>query len=79
RGIRDSNGQMVYYYLEREQADALLELIDHADFAPTSEQKSTALAIIDEELSGWLNQAKSLDEAITIIQSRVQLLLSENA
>lgn len=72
-------GQMVYYYLKREQADALLELIDHADFAPTNERKSTALAIIDEELAGWLNQAKSLDEAIAIIQSRVQLLLNEDA
>lgn len=71
-------GQMLYYCLEREQADTLLEMIDHVDFAPESGQKSTAIAIIDEELSEWVEQGKPLDEAIAIIQSRIRLLLTES-
>ncbi|MDE5892141.1 MAG: extracellular solute-binding protein [Acetatifactor sp.] len=68
-----------YRYLEREHADALLNLIDHLDFVPESTQKSTAAAIIREELGSWLSRDKSLEEAADIIQNRIQLLLDENS
>lgn len=69
----------IYYYLEREHADALLEMIDHLDFSPVSDKEDTAFAIISEELEGWLSRDKSLEEATAIIQSRIQLMLDEDA
>ncbi|MDE5892140.1 MAG: hypothetical protein K2H45_04350 [Acetatifactor sp.] len=76
----DSYGVLtIYYYLEREHADALLEMIDHLDFSPVSDKEDTAFAIISEELEGWLSRDKSLEEATAIIQSRIQLLLDEDA
>lgn len=68
-----------YLYLERENADALLEMIKHLDFTPGDSRERTAAAIISEELDSWLSHDKSLEEAAAIIQSRVQLMLDEGA
>jgi len=35
------------------------------------------MSIIEEEASGYLSGQKSLDEVITLIQSRVQIYVSE--
>jgi len=72
-------GEMVpYYAISQEQADAVLEAIQSADFTPRTEKERMVLQIISEEAESYYNGDKSIEEVTRIIQSRVSLLVQEN-
>lgn len=66
-----------YYAIPKEQADAIMEVIETADFVPLSEDEETVIRIVTEEAAGYWGGVKSLEEVTEVIQNRVQLLLNE--
>lgn len=64
------------YALSEKEAEHILAAIENAK--PISKETSIILEIIMEESQGYFYGSKTLDEVLTIIQSRVQLYLDEN-
>ncbi len=76
--VWDSNGEVLYYYMSQEQADALLEIIEVLDFTPRGGAQDRVLDIIDEESAGYLDGSRSVKETAEIIQNRVRNLVQES-
>lgn len=66
------------YGTSRENAEKLMALLEAADFTPESGLRNMVVSIVLEETKPYYTGDKSLDEAVGIIQNRVQLLLEEN-
>ncbi len=66
-----------YPAVPKEQADAILNAIETADFRPLSDAQEMIAKIVVEEAQGYYQGDKSMDQAIRLIQNRVQLLLNE--
>ena len=64
-----------YYPLNDERINELREVAESARFTPIRTQP--ILDIVYEEASGYFNGTKSIDEVITVINSRVQVCLDE--
>lgn len=82
--IRESKGgwssndfSVEYYGATQEQVDAIMALIDVAK--PAAENDSQILNIVTEEAAPYFEGQKTLDEVVNIIQSRVQIYVSENS
>ena len=73
----DSNGEVLYYYMSQEQADALLEMIEMLDFTPQGGAENRVLDILEEESAGYLDGSRSVKETAEIIQNRVRNLVQE--
>ncbi len=73
----DSNGEVLYYYMSQEQADALLEMIEMLDFTPQGGAENRVLDILEEESTGYLDGSRSVKETAEIIQNRVRNLVQE--
>lgn len=72
------DGQEFYYdCMEQEKADALLEILQNLDFTPDKAIHSQILDIIMEEIAPYLAGDKTLEDAVQIIQNRVQTLVQE--
>jgi len=68
-----------YYYMTQEQLDAVMEVIENADFTPRlGGLRREVISILLEELSPYIEGQKSLEECSRILQSRVQNLVQEN-
>ena len=75
----DIAGETVEMYgTSRENAEKLMALLEAADFTPESGLRNMVVSIVLEETKPYYTGDKSLDEAVGIIQNRVQLLLEEN-
>lgn len=61
----------------QEETDRFLEMLSHTDFSPDSGLKSQVMSIIAEEMTGYFNKDKSLEEVTGMIQNRVGVLLGE--
>jgi len=70
----DTGWEYQFHYSTQEEIDQIKALIDAAVAADID---SEIMSIIEEEASGYLSGQKSLDEVITLIQSRVQIYVSE--
>lgn len=62
--------------LTEEEVDMIKEVI--ATARPTSSNDDQVMSIITEEAAGYFSGQKSVDEVADVIQSRVQLYISEN-
>lgn len=67
-----------YYSMEKEDAEALMNLLRQIDFTPDSTVKQSMISILSEETEPFFKGEKTAQEAAAIIQNRIQLLLSEN-
>ena len=65
------------YSLTSEQADEVLRMIEAIDFTPRGGLRSEILGILLEELTPWLKGEKNLEEAVHILQNRVENLVRE--
>jgi len=70
----DTGWEYEFHYSTQEEIDQINALIDAA---VAIDVDSEIMSIIEEEASGYLSGQKSLDEVITLIQSRVQIYVSE--
>ncbi len=61
----------------QEEVDMVLELIEHS--RPVTESNDTILNIIMEEADAYFKGQKSVDEVTNIIQSRINIFVSENS
>lgn len=68
-----------FYYLRKDQADQLMEMLDSVDFRPKSNVENAIIDIIVEETESFYNGDKSLEEVMAIIQNRARLLLWEES
>lgn len=66
-----------YDFIEQDQADAILNAVETADFRPMSEEEEMIVRIVLEEAESYYRGDKSLEEVTGLIQNRVQLLLNE--
>lgn len=66
-----------YYVIPKEQADAILEIMEVADYRPRSEEEEMIITIVADEAESYYHGDKSLEEVARLIQNRVQLLLDE--
>ncbi len=73
-GITD---YMDYYYVPKEQADAVMNALESADFRPMPEEKEQIIRIVAEEAKSYFRGDKTLGEVTKIIQNRAQILLDE--
>lgn len=62
-------------FIPQEQVDALLMVIGETDFTPKSTEENGAVEIVAEETAYFFNGAKSLDQVVRIIQSRINMLI----
>lgn len=67
-----------YYYTPERLAQELMTAIESSDFTPLPDEADKILDIVLEEMAGYYNGDKSIDEVIKIIQNRSQLLLDEH-
>ena len=67
-----------YYFMTREQADALLEVLGALDFTPTGGIKDEIVGIIIEESRRYLGGERTVEEVGGFIQNRVWTLVQEN-
>ena len=73
------NGEWVDVYgVTEEQADTLLEAIDHVSFILNGGTRAQVINIILEEMSTYLKGDKTLEEVTSIIQNRLTVLVNEN-
>ncbi len=66
------------YATSRKMAEQLMAFLEAADFTPDSGMRQMIVGIVLEESEPYYTGDKSLEEAVGIIQNRVQLLLDEN-
>ena len=66
-----------YAGMDREELDAVFAIIEAADYTPVREKEEQVIDIILEEMAPCLTGAKSYQEAASIVQNRVKLLLQE--
>ncbi len=72
------DGETYYYYAAtQEQTDRLLDMVAHTRFSVRSTMEQDILAIIQEEMSYYVDQKKTLRDVTDIIQNRVSVLLNE--
>lgn len=64
------------FYYTQEQCDHLLELIDEA--VPDSREHIMIYNMMLEEIDGYINGNKNLDECCKVLQRRVELYINEN-
>ena len=67
-----------YYFMTREQADALLEVLGALYFTPTGGIKDEIVGIIIEESRSYLGGERTVEEVGGFIQNRVWTLVQEN-
>ena len=73
------NGEWYYVYgMTEEQADTLLEAIDHMSFILDGGTREQIINIILEEMDTYLKGDKTLEEATSIIQNRLNVLVKES-
>ena len=78
KGIVEVGGEFAdLYAISQEQADAILEAIETADFTPLSEAEEKIVQIVAEEAESYYNGDKSLEEVTAVIQNRAGLVLKE--
>lgn len=65
-----------YRKATQEEVDLILQLIDSA--RPISSSNSEVMTIINEEAEAFYKGQKSVDEVAKVIQSRIQIYVSEN-
>ena len=66
-----------HYYVPQDQADAILDAIERADFTPMSDEEEMIVSIVVEEAESYYSGDKSIEEVAGLIQNRVQLVLNE--
>lgn len=71
----EMSGHSSYYYVTREDANRFVEIIESIDHCYVSD--SDIEIIVYEEIQAYLVGDKTLDEVIEIINSRVQIAVSE--
>jgi ABC-type glycerol-3-phosphate transport system substrate-binding protein len=69
--------QIANYHLTQEEADAVLAVIEGADRAAGADTQKIS-EIISEEIGAFASGAKSAEETAKVVQSRVQLFVSES-
>ena len=75
----DLNGEWYYVYgMTEEQVDTVLEAIDHMSFILNGGTREQIINIILEEMATYLKGDKTLEEATSIIQNRLTVLVNEN-
>ena len=73
------NGKLHRYYaMKKEDAEALLDVINTVDFTPRSALEQSVISIITEEAESFFSGGKTAAQAAEIIQNRVQILISES-
>lgn len=76
--IRIPDGADEYYPgMTREEMDAILSVIESADYTPARDREERVIDIIVEEMSPCLTGAKPYREAAAIVQNRVRILVQE--
>lgn len=70
------NGEPVYY-LEEEEIEEMLRVIEETDFSLKEEREDAVMEIIKEEAALYFGGSKGIDETADIIQNRVSVLLGE--
>lgn len=78
RMISADGTEKQYFAMEREEIDALMEVLKTVDFTPKSMQKQAVVSIIMEEAGFYFSGDKTVEEVTKIIQNRVQILIDEN-
>jgi formylmethanofuran dehydrogenase subunit E len=63
--------------MTREEMDAILSVIESADYTPARDREERVIDIIVEEMSPCLTGAKPYREAAAIVQNRVRILVQE--
>lgn len=80
KGIVEVGGAFAdLYAISQNQADAILEAIEKADFTPLSESEEKIVQIVAEEAESYYNGDKSLEEVTDVIQNRAELVLKERS
>lgn len=74
---RDENGNIVEAGMTEAERDSLLEWISNASGPGGSENTSEVISIILEEASAYMSGEKSMDDALRIMENRLQIYLSE--
>ena len=77
---RNLDGELVEYLYtaaDREETDALRDMIAHTDFSPKNGVREDIIGIIAEETESYFNGDKSLEEVTKVIQNRVSTLVQE--
>ena len=64
--------------MKKEDAEALLDVINTVDFTPRSALEQSVISIITEEAESFFSGGKTAAQAAEIIQNRVQILISES-
>ena len=73
------NGEWIFVYgMTEEQADTVLEAIDHISFILNGGTREQIINIILEEMSTYLKGDKALEEVTSIIQNRLTVLVNES-
>lgn len=72
--VDDTGWEYEFHYSTQEEIDQIQALIDAA---VAVDSDPDIMSIIEEEASGYFSGQKSLDDVITLIQSRVQIYVSE--
>ena len=70
--------QVPFYFLTKEQGEALLEVLEAVDFTPTGGIKDEIVGIIVEESANYMGGTRIVEEAARLIQNRVGTLVQEN-
>lgn len=66
-----------YYFLTEEQAEQMLDMIEHTSFSLRNTIEQDIVDVIQEEMPYYITGSKSLEEVLGTIQNRVKLMLSE--
>lgn len=74
---RHENWNPEIYAANQEQIDDLKEIISQSSVS--MDQRNEVIDIVVEEVSPYFEGQKSMDEVISIIQSRIQIYISENS
>ncbi len=73
----DDGWSYTYHQVTQEEVDMVLELMDVAK--PASSSNDAIMSIINEEAEAYFKGQKSVDDVAGIIQSRVNVYVSENS
>lgn len=77
--VYDGGREVIKYgCLSEEEAEGLLDLIEHTDFTPEGGLKSEVMTIIGEEMDSYFSGDKTMEDVAALIQNRVNTLVQEN-
>ena len=67
-----------FYYMTQEQADMVREIVEAVDFTPAGGLRDTVTDIILDEIGGYMEGTRGVEDTARIIQNRVRTVVQEN-